>query len=314
MEPWILLSLVSLAANTAKVLIVKRRCAAIDSRLVVLAGRGFSAAVLMPILLARSGGLPRDGLFWGVVVAAAVITAFASVLFTEAVKKGPLSLVIPAQAGVPVFTLLTLWLAGRESPAPAAVVLMLLSMAAVAWMLYANYRREDAAHRQTWFAALSLIAAVLFGVSTVLDRVAIARAVHGALAYSACWNLLSAVLLGAECLRGMGSLPMNRNTSIPPMNHSHPPRTALRIHRADAVPLTLYGLSVLAAFFTQQLAVQYSLAIPGAVVNVKSIVMLHLPVVLLIGILVFGERIVRQAAVAGVLALILGLALLRAML
>jgi hypothetical protein len=42
--------------------------------------------------------------------------------------------------------------------------------------------------------------------------------------------------------------------------------------------------------------------------------MLHLPVVLLIGILVFGERIVRQAAVAGVLALILGLALLRAML
>lgn len=296
MEPWILLSLVSLGANTAKVLIVKRRCAAIDSRLVVLAGRGFSAAVLMPILLARSGGLPRDGLFWGAVVAAAVITAFASVLFTEAVKKGPLSLVIPAQAGVPVFTLLTLWLAGRESPAPAAVILMLLSMAAVAWMLYANYRREDAAHRQTWFAALSLIAAVLFGVSTVLDRVAIARAVHGALAYSACWNLLSAVLLGAECLTTQTG------------------RTALRIHRADVVPLTLYGLSVLAAFFAQQLAVQYSLAIPGAVVNVKSIVMLHLPVVLLIGILVFGERIVRQAAIAGVLALILGLALLRAML
>ena len=295
MEPWILLSLVSLAANTAKVLIVKRLCAAIDSRLVVLAGRGISAAVLLPILLAKSGTLPGGGLFWGVVVAAAVITAFASVLFTEAVKKGPLALVIPAQAGVPVFTLLTLWLAGREAPAPAAVILMLLSMAAVAWMLYANYRREDAAHRQTRFAALSLIAAVLFGVSTVLDRVAIANAAYGALAYSACWNLLSAALIAAECLATKTG------------------RTALRPRPADALPLTLYGLTVLAAFFTQQLAVQYSLPIPGAVVNVKSVVMLHLPVVLLVGILVFGERIVRQAALAGILALIFGLALVRAM-
>jgi len=79
-------------------------------------------------------------------------------------------------------------------------------------------------------------------------------------------------------------------------------------------PLMLYGLTVLTSFFTQQLAVQQSLEIAGAVVNVKSIVMLHLPVVLLIGIVFFGERIVRQAAVAGIAALLFGLALVRAML
>lgn len=295
MEPWVLLSCVSLAANTAKVLIVKRLCSGIDSRRVVLAGRSLSAAVLLPVLLAHSRTLPTGLLFWGATLAAAVITAFASVLFTEAVKKGPLALVIPAQAAVPVFTLLTLWLSARESPSPQAVVLMLLSMAAVAWMLYASYRHEDTAHRRTFYASLSLIAAVLFGVSTVLDRVAIAHAVYGALAYSACWNLLSAVLLGAECLSTKAG------------------RLSLSLPRSAATPLALYGLSVLASFFTQQLAVQYSLAIPGAVVNVKSIVMLHLPLVLLAGILIFGERIVRQAALAGILALIFGLALVRAM-
>ncbi len=244
MEPWVLLSCVSLAANTAKVLIVKRLCSGIDSRLVVLAGRSLSAAVLLPVLFTHSRTLPTGLLFWGATLAAAVITAFASVLFTEAVKKGPLALVIPAQAAVPVFTLLTLWLSARESPSPQAVVLMLLSMAAVAWMLYASYRHEDTAHRRTFYAALSLIAAVLFGVSTVLDRVAIAHALYGALAYSACWNLLSAVLLGLSCLRTTAG----RSSPLP---------------RSSATPLALYGLSVLASFFTQQLAVQYSLAIPA---------------------------------------------------
>jgi drug/metabolite transporter (DMT)-like permease len=295
MEFWVLLSLISLAANTAKVLIVKRLCAGIDSRLVVLAGRSISAAVLMPVLLLQSRSFPTDAVFWLVTLAAAVITAFASVLFTESVKKGPLALVIPAQAAVPVFTLLTLWLSSRQSPAPQAVILMLLSMAAVAWMLYANYRREDTSHRRTFFAVLSLLAAALFGVSTVLDRVAIARIAYGALAYASCWNLLSAALLAAECLRTPAG------------------RSALTPQRSNTFPLILYGLSVLVAFYAQQLAVQYSLTIPGAVVNVKSIVMLHLPAVLLVGILFFGERIVRQAALAGIIALILGLALLRVM-
>ena len=295
MELWLVFSLLSMAANAAKVLIVKRLCGGIDSRLIVLVGRSFSALVLMPILLMQGRSLPTSGLFWGATIGAAVLTAFSSVLYTEAIKKGPLSLVVPVQAAVPVFTLLTLYLAGAETPASAAVMLMLLSMAAVAWMLYANYRREDTAHHRTFYAVLSLIAAILFGVSTVLDRVAIAHAAYGALAFSAIWNLLSAILLGAECARArMG-------------------RVVVALCREDIVPLVLFSLTLLVSFFTQQLAVQYSLAIPGAIVNVKSIVMLHLPVVLLAGIVFFRERIVRQAAIAGIVALILGLALMRVM-
>ena len=291
MVPWVLLSLVSLVANTAKVLIVKRLCGGIDSRLVVFSGRLISGAVLLPILLFQSHSIPTGGMFWGVTFATAILTVFASVLFTEAVKKGPLALVIPAQATVPVFTLLTLWLTTHESPSPTAIALMLLSMAAVGWMLFANYRHESRAHRQTFYAALSLLAALLFGVSTLLDRTAIAYAAYGALAYSACWNLLSAALLGLECARTPAG------------------RAAMTLRRKDRGPLVLYGLAVLTAFFAQQLAVQWSLDIAGAVVNVKAIVMLHLPVVLLVGLLWLGERICRQAVLAGIIALISGLAL-----
>jgi hypothetical protein len=56
------------------------------------------------------------------------------------------------------------------------------------------------------------------------------------------------------------------------------------------MPLAAYSLAALAAFISQQYAVQKSLAIPGAVVNVKSIVMLHLPVLVVLGLLVFRER------------------------
>jgi uncharacterized membrane protein len=230
MELWLVFSLLSMGANAAKVLIVKRLCGGIDSRLIVLVGRAFSALVLMPILLMQGRSVPTIGLFWGATIGAAVLTAFSSVVYTEAIKKGPLALVIPVQASVPVFTLLTLWLAHSETPASGAIVLMLLSMAAIAWMLYANYRHEDTGCRKTYFAVLSLIAAILFGVSTVLDRVAIAHAAYGALAFSAIWNLLSAILLGAECARArMG-------------------RVVVALGREDIVPLVL----------------QYSLAIPGA--------------------------------------------------
>jgi drug/metabolite transporter (DMT)-like permease len=295
MPGWVVLSLIAMAASVVKVLVVKRRCRQIDSRVVILTGRLVSTAVLLPMLWIVGDGLPTDGLFWGVTVTTAVITAVASILITEAIRKGPLALVIPAQAVVPVFSLLTLWVFWRESPAPAAVVLMLLSMAAVAWMLYASYCREDRAGKRTFYALLSLAAAVLFGVSTVLDRVAIARVADGALAYAACWSAVSVVLVGGECLRKC--------------------RTgAVLLPGREAVgPLAVFSLAVLIFFYAQQVAVQWSLGIDGAVVNVKSLVTLHLPVVVLIGLLVFREQVSRQALVAGLIALASGLALLRVM-
>lgn len=296
MPLWILISLVAMAGYAARVIVVKRTCQHIDSRQVVLTGRIVGSLVLLPMLLVRQGGLPTDPTFWAITLATAFITAFGSIMMTEAIKKGPLALVIPMQAAVPVFSLLTLWAMFHESPSTQAVVWMLISMSAVAWMLYANYRGEDAAHKQTLYASLSLIAAVLFGFSTILDRIPISRVADGALTYSACWYLLSAALIFTECLRKQRSI----RKLVP---------------QKDAIlGLSLFSLTMLIAFTAQQYAVQLSLDIPGAIVNVKSIVTLHLPVVVLIGLIFFHEKIGKQALVAGIIAVISALALLRVML
>lgn len=293
---WMVFSLVSLAAYAARAIVVKRLCGQIDSRRVVLAGRATGALVLLPLLFMRHGALPSDPVFWAVTLATSFITMFASIMFTEAVQKGPLAMVIPMQAAVPVFSLLTLWGLYHESPSLRAVVWMLISMVAVAWMLYANYRREETSHRQTRYALLSLGAAVLFGFSTILDRTPISRVADGALAYTACWQLVSAVLVLGECFRRQRSF------------------RGLLPQRKEVLPLAIFSGVILIAFTTQQYAVQLSLDIDGAIVNVKSIGTLHLAVVMFIGLLFFKEKISRQALIAGIIALVSGLALLRVML
>ncbi len=70
-------------------------------------------------------------------------------------------------------------------------------------------------------------------------------------------------------------------------------------------------MMVVTAFYTQQYAVQRSLAIPGGVVHVKSIVMLHLPVVMITGYFLLGESISPRARGAGILALVAGWCLIR---
>ncbi len=63
MAGWILLSLIAMTANAAKVLTVKLCCQGIDSRLLVFVGRAVSAAVLFPVLLVTGDSFPSDKVF-----------------------------------------------------------------------------------------------------------------------------------------------------------------------------------------------------------------------------------------------------------
>jgi drug/metabolite transporter (DMT)-like permease len=289
---WILFSVLAMLANVGKVLTVKYCCGGIDSRVVVFCGRLVSATVLLPLLWISGIGFPTDGVFWLVIVATSLMTAVASVSFTDAVKFGKLTVVMPMQAAVPVFSLLTLWAFWKELPKSASIVLMLLSMAAVAWTLYAD-SRDKTTNGKMVFAWLSLVSAVLFGVSTILDRVAVARLVQGALAYSACWNLFSALLMGLEVWRTKGNWQIHWNKSWP--------------------VLAVYSAAALSAFFFQQYAVQLSQAMSGAVVHVKSIGMLYLPIVVLIQSLTLTERPKPMTLAAGFSAIVLSILLVRSL-
>lgn len=289
-------ALAAALANVAKLVIIRQYCHAIDSRWLVLAGRLFSAAALMPVLLMSNQPFPTSGIFWTAVLAAVMLTAAASIIYTDAVKHGPLMLVLPTQAAVPIFTLLTLWLCRSQIPPWRPLLLMISTMVALGWMLYAQHRWPILpTHRKNYllrYPLMALFAAALFGISTALDRTAIAAAANGALVYSAYWNAISAVLMVVETAR------------------YHRFATAPRLVPTMLIPLVAFGIASLAAFFAQQWAVQQALTVAGSVVSIKAVVMLHLPLTMLLGAIIWHQRADRQAVIAGILALGLGIGLI----
>ena len=145
MPLWIVFSLSAMLCEVAKVLIIRKLCTGIHSRLVVLASRIISAIILLPMLFICGVGFPLDGMFWLVILTTALITFAGSIWVTEAIQFGNLTIVMPMQAAVPVFSLLTLWLGWHETPKNESVLYMLLSMAAVGWTLYAANRDKSSA-------------------------------------------------------------------------------------------------------------------------------------------------------------------------
>lgn len=291
MELWIILSLVAMFANVGKVLIVNRLCYGVDSRVLVLCGRLVATVLLLPILIIVNRSFPLDIKFWVVVAVTAGLTAFASVLYTEAIKKGKLSSVMPMQAAVPVFTLLTLFIVDGQSPKSESILFMVVSMAAVAYTLYQSGKEKDKGGGEFIFVVYSVIAAVLFGVCTFMDKVAIGSVVNGALAYSACWNLASLVIMIFENIRtkNIGGIFVRKNIS----------------------PICLFSIVTVIAFFSQQYAVQKAMSIDGSVVNVKSIVMLHLPIIILLSFYLPGEKPSKRILLGGLAAVLAGILLVR---
>jgi len=129
----------------------------------------------------------------------------------------------------------------------------------------------------------------VFGLSTVLDRVAIATVVNGALVYSAYWNLISALLMTP---RFLVTGKVNKTTF------------------EFKAPIAFYSLLTLMAFVFQQFGVQYSLTIDNGVTYVKTIVMIHIVLVALAGIFMLKEKTSRGVLVAGLMTFMASISLL----
>ncbi|MEW5756927.1 MAG: EamA family transporter [Pseudomonadota bacterium] len=286
MEIWIAASLVAMIANVGKVLLVKTRCQHIDSWQLVFYARTISAVVLCAALIFVDYRIHDPGVFWGATSAAALITIGASLLYLHAVKAGDLAIVTPLQATIPIFMLPGMYILYGEIPRTQSLWFIGLIIASVSVALYTSSRDQTrASHPTRLRAALaSLAAAGLFGVSTVLDRVAIAAASNGALVFSAYWNLITVVML----------LPMwfyLRKSAAPS------PIRQPAVH--------YYVAAVLLAFIAQQYAVQFSLELENGATYVKSIVMTHIVFAALFGIVVLKEK-VRPAVLIASLMTVLG--------
>ncbi len=290
-ELWVMMSMIAMLANFGKALLVKQKCQHIDSWLLVFYARLVSAIVLLLLLYFLDYDMPTTLTFWGVTLVTALLTMAASILYVESIKKGQLSVVVPVQAAVPLFMMMVTVTAYHEIPNRQALLSILLIVISMGYILVATTIKSSVTLSQSvnFSVLLSLIAAALFGLSTVLDRVAIATVVNGALVYSAYWNLISALLMIPKFLV-TGSV--NKTTF------------------EFKAPMAFYSLLTLMAFVFQQFGVQYSLTIDNGVTYVKTIVMIHIVLVALAGIFMLKEKTSRGVLVAGLITFMASVSLL----
>ncbi len=292
MEAWVWLALIAMAFNVAKALSVKTLCREIDSSALVFHARLLPALAL--ILPAYYSGFQviDANTFWGATLVAAVLTLFASVLYVKSIQLGNLALVSPIQASVPVFMILTTYVLYGEKPGMMQFLLIMTIAASVAYVLLRTSRSRNTPFQDDVFrpVVMSFAAAALYGISTVIDRIAIAATSHGALFYAACWHAVTVVLLSFYLARHY--------------------RTVLSEITAHLSPIVVFILFTSGAFVLQQLSVQESLAIANGVTYVKAIVMLHIGISALLGVVLLRERIAPDLLVSNTIALSAGITLI----
>ncbi len=291
MEFWIAASLVAMAANVGKVLLVKTRCQHIDSWRLLFYARATPAVVLCAALFFVDYRIHDAAVFWLATLTAALITLGASLLYLYAVKAGDLIVVTPIQASIPIFMIPCMYVLYGEAPPAQALWFIVLIIASVSVALFSSSRDPIPARHPTRVRAAlaSLAAAALFGISTVLDRVAITAASNGALVFSAYWNLITVVLL------------------LPAWFYLRKSATAGALRLPE---VRYYVVAVLVAFVAQQYAVQFSLALENGVTYVKTIVMTHIVFAALFGIIVLQEKTRPAVLIASLMTMIGGVGLL----
>ena len=293
-ELWVVAALVAMLANVAKVLLVKTRCREIDSWLLVFLSRFFPGLILLCALFLVDYQILDLFAFWGATVAAAVITIGASLLYMNAVKTGHLSVVTPIQASIPMFMIGCTWILYGERPEAISFVFIALIVGAVFFVLRFSSKDNKLSQSQTPAIVRSFIAAALFGISTVLDRVAISAATEGALVFSAYWNLVTVVLL----------IP------VIVFRRARSQNSLLSVTPSMALSVGIYVLVVLLAFLAQQYAVQWSLDLDNGVTYVKTVVMAHIVLAALFGVVSLKENGSRSLYIANGVTLVSGVGLL----
>jgi len=284
---WIWFCILAIVANAAKVFFVKKIDGSVSSFHILFYSRLATCVVLFPFYTQIK--IPDNPDFWIATIAAVILTTTAGYAYIEALKCGLLSIVSSVQATIPVFMVMIIAVVFDELPSWQGMFFIIGAMASLSLVLFFNSRAEDAprnsALRGIW---LSLFAAILYAASTVLDRVAIASVEHGALNYTFIWNAIS---LGVLWMLMLGRTKMAVDTS------------------KSRICLLIIGLSSMVAFLAQQYAVQYSLALANGVTYVKSFVMLHIALLMLLGFVFLGERPDRRVIVASGMGLIFAVAL-----
>lgn len=278
--------------NVSKVLYVKLKCAKIDSWVLVFYARLFPALILGGTLFWVDYKIINPLKFWSTTLATSLLTILASILYLNSLQRGYLSIVVPIQAAIPLFMVACTAILYQEVPnlISFGFILVIVASISVTSVLTQLKPAGEKNHAEPLGLTVieSVTAALLFGISTVLDRVAIASVTHGGLVYSAYWHIITTIILFPIILFRSSATDFPRHS----------------------VAIILYAILALIAFVFQQLAVQYSLVIDNGVTYVKSIVMIHISLVTIISIVILKEQPHGGLLVTSFLTLIGGLGLI----
>jgi drug/metabolite transporter (DMT)-like permease len=290
MKIWIIMSIIAMLANISKVLYVKLRCTQIDSWLLIFYARLFPAIILGGTLFFIDYEITHPLQFWLTTLTTTLLTLLASILYLDSLKRGYLSIVVPIQAAIPLFMVACTATWYQEVPPLISFSFILIIVGSIAITLILTHPNQPPVEAKLFSAGVlkSIAAAILFGISTVLDRIAIASVTHGGLVYSAYWHITTSIIL----------LPL---IVFRPASVKQPQHFGV---------IFLYAILALIAFVFQQLAVQYSLVIDNGVTYVKSIVMIHISIVTIISIVLLKEKPYRWLLIASFLTFIGGLGLI----
>ena len=290
MKIWIMMSIVAMLANVGKVLYVKLKCTEIDSWLLIFYARLFPAVILGGTLFFIDYEITNPIQFWSTTLTTILLTLLANTLYLDSLKKGYLSIVVPIQAAIPLFMVACTATWYQEVPHLISLGFILIIVGSIATTLILTHPNQPPATAKLFSAGVleSIVAAILFGISTVLDRIAIASVTHGGLVYSAYWHITTSIIL----------LPLIFFRTAPIKRSYH------------FGIILLYAILALIAFVFQQLAVQYSLVIDNGVTYVKSIVMIHISLVTIISIFVLKEKPHSWLLITSLLTFIGGLGLI----
>lgn len=281
--------------NFGKALLVKTKCRNISSWSLVFYTRLISGLGLFIFLLLTKQNLVESSVFWMITLSTSLLSILASILYINSVKEGDLILVTPIQASIPIFMIGCTFLIYNELPDPKSFFFIGVIISTICYSLARTIQeKNNQGCNKSWIPLVeAIIACALFGISTVLDRMAISESTSGAIAYSAYWNLITAFVLVPLLFKEQHSLYLN-----------------LLSERQHLNSLNLYSLVATLAFLLQQLAVQWSLEIPNGVTYVKVVIMMHITLNIIAGIFLFKERVKPDITIASFLTFLGGVGLI----
>ena len=285
---WIILSLTASIFYALRHVVIKKYLKDVDTLLMAFSYRFFSVLFLLPLLLVLNVE-PTTKLFWIITFSTAVLTAVASILQIKAIQKYELSISVPFLAFVPLFMVLSVYLVYKELPEYYALIGIFILVAGSFILTAGNNNGKWYTVRnifQSKGSVFFFIVAVIFGITSTIDRIAIEDVMNDGFTYTFYWHILSTILFSF--------IFFNKRK-----NKLYLAQVKMYIRG-----FVLQGVFGITAFLLQMLAIEKAFQLEANVLYIKAITLLQLLISVVFGIFLFKEKHVRNKLLGAVVMII----------